>query len=359
MRHQDGATSEHLDARVRLRDSSDVMHEPSRADDVLVTIPSAVFVFGANGRIEDVNARAEALVGYSRGQLIGHGIDLVLSYATRSTASARRVQFLPAADEVFAHHRNGRGIPVEVLLCPHGHGSTMAIVHATSELDPGALRAEAIEHIVHDLRNSLGALALDAELLCEMAAVGVDIDIRRALARIGLNSEFIVRLVQDLVDASSIANRRFEIHRYPTELRTLIEQVVERTVPMRDRLRVVLDTPCSLMLSIDAMRIERVVANLLHNALKYAPRGSRIVLRLDVEPDHGQVSVTDTGAGMTPAETTYVFDKYRRTPSACTYEGSGLGLYICKQIVEAHGGTIGVDSVIDAGSRFFFILPRT
>jgi PAS domain S-box-containing protein len=361
MRHQDSATGdEHLGTAARLVASREVTRELSLpSDDELSTIPNAVFVLGPDARIEDVNPLAETLVGYPRSQLLGQGVELVMSYATRSTSDVGgRVQFVPAAPGVLAHHRNGRDIPVELLLCPHGHGSTMAIVRAANEPDPETLRKETIEQVVHDLRNPLGTIGLETDLLEETAA-GVKVWITPALARIRRNVAFLERLAQDLLDASSMATRRFEIRRQPTELRSLLEQLVDRVVPTRDRPRVVLDTPSPLTLPIDAFRIERVVANLLQNALKYAPRDSKIVLRLDVDPDHGQVSVTDVGPGMTPAETSYVFDKYRRTPAACMYEGSGLGLYVCKQIIEAHGGTIGVDSVLGAGSRFFFELPVT
>lgn len=362
MQHQNDATSdEHHDTAMHLVDSSPARRAPARADDdELATIPSAVFVFGANGRIEDVNPLAETLVGYPRGDLVGHAVGLVMSCAARATTDpSDRVRFVAAAPDVLAHHRNGRDIPIEVLLCSHGHGATMAIVRAVREVAAEVLRQDAIEQIVHDIKNPLGTIALETYSLDEAAAAGIHVELTPALARIARNIAFLERLVQDLLDASSISTRRFEIQRQPTEVRSLLEQVVERVVPTRDRQRVVLDTPSSLKLSIDARRIERVVVNLLENALKHAPRSSRIVLRLDVDASHGQVSVTDAGPGLTPAETTYIFDKYRRAPSARRHDGSGLGLYICKQIIEAHGGTIGVDSIVGGGSRFFFVLPVT
>jgi PAS domain S-box-containing protein len=339
----------------------ELAHGSARVHDVeLAAIPCAVFVIGANNRIEDVNPLAETLVGYSRGQLVGRAMDFVMSYVTRSTSDAcGRVQFVPAAPNVLARHQNGLDVPVEVLLCPHGQGSTMAMVRAASGVDRQALRDEVIEQIVHDLKNPLGTIALEASFLGERAADVVQIEIKPALARITRNIAFLDRMVQDLLDAASIAARRFEINRRPTELRSLLEQLVERIVASRDRKRVLIDAPLPLTLSIDALRIERVVVNLLQNALKYAPAGSRIVLQLEVDADRGRISVTDTGPGMTPVETSFVFDKYRRAPSARAHEGSGLGLYVCKQIVEAHGGTIAVDSVLGAGSRFFFELPVT
>jgi two-component system sensor histidine kinase BaeS len=127
-------------------------------------------------------------------------------------------------------------------------------------------------------------------------------------------------------------------------------------VPTRDRARVFLDAEHRLTLDIDDLRIERVVANLLQNALKYSPRGSGVVVRLELEA-RARISVVDAGPGMTEEEMKLAFTKYWRTPDAVIHEGSGLGLYVARRIVEAHGGTIGVESMCNRGSSFFFELP--
>jgi signal transduction histidine kinase len=114
----------------------------------------------------------------------------------------------------------------------------------------------------------------------------------------------------------------------------------------------------SITVVVDDMRIQRVVANLVQNALKYSPASSGIVVRLERDEACARVSVIDAGPGISPAEATYVFDKYKRAKSARAQEGTGLGLYVSRKIVEAHGGRIGVDSVRGAGSRFYFELPR-
>jgi two-component system, NtrC family, sensor histidine kinase KinB len=102
-----------------------------------------------------------------------------------------------------------------------------------------------------------------------------------------------------------------------------------------------------------------VIANFLQNAFKYAPEPSPILVQLDVQPTFVRVSVIDVGPGIPPEEQPHIFDKYRRSSSTHAHDSSGLGLYVSKRIVEAHGGRIGVESVEGAGAHFYFELPRT
>jgi signal transduction histidine kinase len=221
------------------------------------------------------------------------------------------------------------------------------------------LREDAIAEIVHDFKGPLSTIALEVYLLDDKVTSGNPSDMHSTLARITNNVDFLDRMVRDLLDLCSLNAGRLELHRRPTELRTLLEQVIARVVATRDRGRVVLQAAEALTTSIDDLRIERVVANLLQNALKYAPRSSEVFVRLAAVADAIRISVSDAGPGITPDEIGFVFDRFWRASSAGHHEGSGLGLYVSKKIVEAHGGRIDVTSVEGAGSQFFFELPAT
>jgi signal transduction histidine kinase len=323
----------------------------------LAAIPRASFVFDQDGRIVDVNALAETLSGRARSELVGELVERVISKLAAGDQLGG-IHFLSATAGACVHHRSGRAIPVEMLLCPHGEGSTVAMLRALETTDAG-LRAEHVAQIVHDLKNPLSTIALEACLLDNKLAYGRPLDARDALARITRNVEFLDRMVQDLLDLCSLDAGRLELQRRPTELHTLLEQIIDRVVPTRDRGRVSLQSTEPVTTSIDDLRIERVVANLLQNALKYAPNTSGVVVRLAAVNDAIRISVSDTGPGITPAEIGSVFDKFRRASTAGAHEGSGLGLYVSKKIVEAHGGRIDVTSTPGAGSQFFFELPAT
>lgn len=214
-----------------------------------------------------------------------------------------------------------------------------------------------VAQIVHDLKSPLATIALESELL-DGSIEALDQDaMSAAVHRIQLNVDFLDRMIRDLLDLCAIDDGKFVLHLMTAELKTLIEGVVDRVVATRDRDRVFVDGAEPVQLEIDELRIERVVANLLQNALKYAPSRSRVVVRLSRRAGCACVSVLDAGPGVPEALRAEIFDKYRRAHDATAHDGHGLGLYVSKRIIEAHGGRIGVEPVHGAGSRFFFELP--
>ena len=215
--------------------------------------------------------------------------------------------------------------------------------------------AEDVAQLVHDLKSPLGAIALESELLNHLVTDRRG-EVDRTVVRIKCNLAFIERVLSELLDLCTLDAGSFELQRMPTELRVLVERVLDR-VATRERERVHLEIAGPMTLVIDPLRIERVVDNLLANALKYAPSGSGIVIRVFRRTTSCRVCVIDGGPGVSPDEATFIFDKYARTSRAQAMPGSGLGLYISKRIVEAHGGRIGVESVPGIGSSFYFELP--
>lgn len=285
----------------------------------------AVFVIGPDGRVAQVDATTEPTSGF--GDVEGVGGALASVIAVLEHPPAVRV-----ADD------SG----------PMPGGSGEFMTH-TAEVDL----------IVHDLKNPLATIGLEASLLDDRLALLDGGTIRRALHRIKHNVEYLARIVDDLLDLSALDHGRLTIRYMRTELRSLLEQVIDRAVSTRDHDRMVLEAPEPITVRADDLRIERVVVNLLQNALKYSPGKSSIVVRLDQTGGCARVSVTDVGPGIDPNEQNSIFERFRRGSGTGAHEGSGLGLYVSKKIVEAHGGRIGVDSRPGSGCRFFFELPLT
>lgn len=326
--------------------SVEVIDEPITLVE-LAAVSQSVFIIGADRIVVDVNDSAEKLVGYPRSELIGQRLTF---FADEPISVSRDVHTFVGA----MHHRNGREVTVNVMLCPREDGSSIAFMTARAPHERVPRNTEVVQ-IVHDFKNPLATIALE---MCILEDKLIHTDLRGAITRVTQNVAYLDRMVQDLLDADSIESHGLEIHRRPTELRSLIEHAIERATATRDRARVFFEAPRPVSLALDDLRIERVVTNLLHNALKYSPSSTGVVIKLDVESDLVRVSVIDAGPGIRPEERRLVFEKYGRAASAHGHEGNGLGLYVSKRIVEAHGGRIGVEGVQPVGARFFFELPR-
>jgi signal transduction histidine kinase len=214
-----------------------------------------------------------------------------------------------------------------------------------------------LAQIVHDLKNPLSSIALEAELLDERGVSCEGFDASQSMARIRRNVSYLDRLIYDLVDICTLSDGRFALRRARCELSALLGSVIDRIVPHAERHRVVVEAPAPVEAVIDELRIERVVANLLDNALKYTPPDAHIAVGVTREETNATVSVRDSGPGLAPAEVAMLFAPYYRGVNTRGRRGSGLGLYVSKQIVEAHGGRIGVESAIGVGARFYFALP--
>lgn len=168
------------------------------------------------------------------------------------------------------------------------------------------------------------------------------------------------RLILELLDVSRIETGRLEIRREPIPWSTFVRDVVHRHHTAFSDRRFHLDVPDDhRFVNGDRDRLEQVLANLLENAVKYSLHGSEIFVNVDGRGDQVVTAVRDRGIGIPADELAQVFERFHRgrQVSSTNYGGLGLGLYITKQIVERHGGSIWVDSKEGSGTTFYFSLP--
>lgn len=214
-----------------------------------------------------------------------------------------------------------------------------------------------VADIVHDLKNPLNAIALEAALLDDRIVRNDRHGGRLSLDRINRNVAYLDRLVLDLLDVCACAHGELRLTFETVDVSAVLTQLLDRMLGPADRLRVRLDARSPVMAVIDPLRIERVVANLVDNALKYSSPASQVVVRLTGYRGGVCVAVIDEGPGIVAEELPYVFERNHRGSSARGSRGCGIGLYVSKRIVEAHGGQLAAESLVGVGSRFFFELP--
>ncbi len=166
------------------------------------------------------------------------------------------------------------------------------------------------------------------------------------------------RLVEDLLDSTRIGSGRFAIHPAPVDFTELTRSVVEEQQQTSADSRVVLDAPTQITLDCDAERLRQVLTNLLSNAIKFSPASTEVRVSLCLTDGTVRLSVSDRGVGIAPNLIPELFKPFSRLGREGQATGTGLGLYITKGIVEAHGGRIWVESTPGIGSTFFVLLPH-
>ncbi len=225
------------------------------------------------------------------------------------------------------------------------------------ELD--ALKDEFIALVSHELRTPLTSIIGYVKLLRDERASGLDAE--RFAEVIERNAERLLRLVGDLLFLSRVQSGQLAVELHDTDLADIAVQAVQEIRPQAERKQIdVLLTATSVRSSgVDPGRIAQLLANLLSNAVKFTPAGGRVEVRVDRDTDEAVLTISDTGAGIPAADRDRVFERFFRGASATrqVIPGTGLGLTICKAIVEAHGGSIMVDSDEGRGATFTVRLP--
>ena len=227
--------------------------------------------------------------------------------------------------------------------------------HALQEQMQDLLRA-----VSHDLRNPLAAVRGQAEMLLRMLdRAGLAGRERKSAEAILSSAERMDVLIQDLVDAARLGAGQVRLSLEPVDLRSFVLQLLERVGATMDtrRVRVIGGEGLPPVLA-DLARLERILVNLLSNALKYSAPGSEVTVTLSHRNGEVTTAVSDHGPGIAPEEQPHLFERfYRARAGRERPEGLGLGLYITRGLVEAHGGRIWVESRVGVGSTFSFSLP--
>jgi signal transduction histidine kinase len=226
------------------------------------------------------------------------------------------------------------------------------------ELD--RLRSELIANVSHELRTPLGLIRMLSTALM-MDEVTFDAETHRQfLTGIEEETNRLEGIVDNLLDLSRMESGRLQLDRRSTDLVKLARDTADAMEPELTGHTLSYDLPdVSLTALVDVRRLEQVLRNLLGNAIKYAPPGTTIAVRARQRGDRITVCVEDEGIGIPLDEQEHIFERFYRVDNHLTRTtpGAGLGLSICKWIVEAHGGEIRVQSAPGEGSRFSIVLP--
>ncbi|MFT5533432.1 MAG: signal transduction histidine kinase [Burkholderiaceae bacterium] len=225
------------------------------------------------------------------------------------------------------------------------------------------LRDDFMSMVAHELRTPLNTLLLETQLRSmhldrdNIDAFAPD-QLRRMVARDGRQIKSMIRLIHDMVDVSRIRSGKLSIRATEVDLSVLLQQVVSDLGPQAEvaGCRITLQVAESMCGNWDDFRVEQIIINLLTNALRYGAR-KPIEVGLAVAAGHAVITVRDHGGGIPPEDQQRIFAPFERVGTNTVRDGLGLGLYIARQLAEAHGGTLDVESSEGDGAVFVLRLP--
>ncbi len=357
-------SDEELSARVAsLVRSRQLLRRAEQAEAVnrrlLETAPDPFLVIDAEGNLSFANEeaasilgiKAEALVGRSSLELIP-GLDLHVPEARESR--------LPTAD-LEIHGR--RFSPTLRSLSDDPSASLIMSLRDVTErrmLDERRLDFYSI--IAHDLRNPLNVISMRLQrMLMNEEKENRGPEMRGDIEKLQKTVGSLGAMINDFLELASLEGASYRIARTEVDLSALVEHARDELRPLLESRSQVFRGPnvagdSETRVYGDAQRLSQVLSNLLGNAIKFTPIGGDITAHLSSTPEYVELGIEDTGCGIAPEVIPTLFQRYRRGEHHAS--GTGLGLLIVREIVEAHGGTAGVVSTPEQGSRFWVRLPR-
>jgi signal transduction histidine kinase len=224
------------------------------------------------------------------------------------------------------------------------------------------MKSDFISMVSHELRTPLTSIKNAVHLMASGKAGAINENQGRFLQMAVRNIDRLGGIVNDLLDLSKIEAGKMKFHFREVDMRSLLQHVAATFQPQAESSSVTLELDCPESLPMayaDSPRIEQVLCNLLSNAMKFTSAGGRVSITAKGMKDALEISVADTGVGISPEDQKKIFERFYQTGDSLTRtaQGTGLGLAITKQLVDAHGGRILLESQTGKGSRFFFTLP--
>lgn len=348
------------------------LEERSQARDwlnnLIQSVVEGVVTFDTQGRVTFLSQGAEALLGWRSEEALGKSINELLPLADES--GEQFVDQMPPADskrQISIMTRSGKTSVLAVtgarLVPPNGETMQVALVlrDVTQEEAARHLRSYFLANISHEFLTPLSTLNASMELLMDEVEAMSPAEIRELIKPTYLSLIGLQTLIDNLLTSSRIEAGQFSLNRQLIDLNRIIADALRIVQPLFERRRQVLSvvewTGSPDILG-DPSRLTQVLVNLLSNAGKYSPVGEQIDLQIERRAGMLRLSVADRGPGIAPAERINLFRRFvRLNPAESEQYGIGLGLYVVKTTVEAHGGRVGIDDRPGGGSIFWFELP--
>lgn len=358
-----------LQGREAVRQSTEEALQAAKqyADALINSSLDMIIAVDTDQNIVEFNAAAERTFGYRREEVVGRSVALLYAGDTiRQEVHARMLHEGKFTGEVLNRRKDNETFPsyLSAACMRTPEGKLIGFMGVSRDISERKQlerqRADFLAMLTHDIKKPLGAILACAELVLEGVKAHGLTDEEELLDRLRSSVTTIDSLVTNYLDFSRIEAGSLALVKMPLPLNRVLQRIRQQYEAEARRRRLQLEIPPdseALIVNGDMLALERVFANLIHNALKFTPAGGVIRVTVTARHDMAVVAVEDTGSGIAPEERPFLFEKYRRSAFQRQREGTGLGLAIVKAIVEAHLGRVEVESSPEQGSRFSIYLP--
>jgi len=353
----------------------------STEDAVIGTTPTGI--------ITSWNRGAELTYGWSATETLGQPLEMIVPVETRGAVatSMRKIALGTTAIHHQAEglHRDGHKIDVALTVCPVFADNRLVAVSTVARDISSEIAAEAererllgelagqndklreldvmkdefVALVSHELRTPLTAIQGYTELVMDGTAGEINDEQRSMLAAVTRSSTRLFRLINDLLFVAQVNAGKLDVAIEDVDLAAVAGEAIEDARPRAAAADVTLEFECDLTPTVraDRVRLGQVMDNLISNAIKFTPAGGRVGLTVSMVGQEAMIVVADSGMGMTPEDQQRLFTRFFRTKAAAKIQGTGLGLSITKAILDAHNGSISVESELGRGTRFTVTVP--
>ncbi|RMF69855.1 MAG: HAMP domain-containing protein [Calditrichaeota bacterium] len=350
-----------------------IINEKNKTETILKNIADGVIVTDPYDKVLLINYAAEQWFGLKGRQVVDRSltevvksstlIEFIHSIATNNRPSEKFENIEIALDVPESRKPVLQARAAKII---NDKGELIGIVTVlrdiTKEKEIDRMKTELVSMVAHELRSPLTCISGFSELLLDPT---ITQEQSEEYATIILKeSNRLSELINKFLDISKIEAGKSQLRKSPVDMKMLIEKVLDFNAQLADKksIRVNFEAPKEVtILNLDRDMMEQAVLNLFSNAVKYSPKGARITVRLREDDSSLIFDVEDTGYGISEKSLPHIFDKfYRITDNEQVRDimGSGLGLSLVREIVEIHGGSIKVKSMLGKGSTFTVILPK-
>lgn len=346
----------------------DLISANSKLSGIINYSADGIIIIDEKGKIESVNPATENLVGISEETLINMNFSNISNYKNKTEfkAALKEENEIMLKDCYILNSLRDKKIPVEINFafietdrCEDTRKYVGVIRDISVQKETERLRDDFIATLTHDMRTPLTAEIQTLSYFLDGSLGKLDDKQTLYLSTMKKSNEDLLGLVNALLEVYKYEAGKLNLCKTDFSINTLVKQVCKEIEPLAEKKDIEFSQNLpeeDLIISADRTEIRRVVLNLCANAIKYTPSGGKVVVDVNEQAGDLIFSVTDNGNGIPKEDIPNLFKRFSQGTNQHRSSGTGLGLYLSRQIIEAHGGKIWLESKVNKGSQFSFLL---